>query len=116
MPANLPWTVVRGYLFTRGKPKLDKIARRQDLGCHTCHVLVCPPVTLFQREKTMKRLVAVALCFLCVGPVSAQLSREQKFHDFQNLAALYAKRYAPYEWKRAAFGFDLYDIGPWLNR
>ena len=64
----------------------------------------------------MKRLVAAALCFFSVGPLSAQLSRDQKFHDFENLAALYAKRYAPYEWKRAAVGFDLYDIGPWLNR
>jgi hypothetical protein len=71
---------------------------------------------LFEREKIMKRLVAVALCFFSVGPLSAQLSRDQKFHDFENLAALYAKRYAPYEWKRAAVGFDLFDIGPWLNR
>jgi C-terminal processing protease CtpA/Prc len=64
----------------------------------------------------MKRSVAIALWFLFVGPLSAQLSRDEKFHDFENLAALYAKRYAPYEWKRAAVGFDLYDIGPWLNR
>jgi Peptidase family S41/PDZ domain len=75
-----------------------------------------PSNHLFEREKIMKRLVAVALCFFSVGPLSAQLSRDQKFHDFENLAALYAKRYAPYEWKRAAVGFDLFDIGPWLNR
>src|SRR4030095_7703670 len=64
----------------------------------------------------MKNLVAASLCLLSVAPLSAQLSRDEKFHDFENLAALYAKRYAPYEWKRAAVGFDLYDIGPWLNR
>ena len=32
------------------------------------------------------------------------------------MAALYARRYAPYEWKRQLFGFDLLDIGPWLDR
>lgn len=41
---------------------------------------------------------------------------EQKLHDFKNMAALYARRYAPYEWKRQLFGFDLLDIGPWLDR
>ncbi|MDP2999004.1 MAG: S41 family peptidase [Bryobacterales bacterium] len=49
-------------------------------------------------------------------PVSAQMTREQKLADFQQLAAVYAKNYAPYEWKRDALGFDLYQIGPWLER
>jgi len=44
----------------------------------------------------------------------AQLTIDQKVSDFQALAALYAKRYAPYEWKRDALGIDLFSIAPWL--
>jgi hypothetical protein len=47
---------------------------------------------------------------------SAQLTVDQRVHDFQNLSALYAKRYAPADWKRQALGFDLFDIKPWLER
>ena len=39
---------------------------------------------------------------------------DQKVSDFQSLAALYAKRYGPYEWKRDALGVDLFNIAPWL--
>jgi hypothetical protein len=39
---------------------------------------------------------------------------DQKVSDFQALSALYAKRYGPYEWKRDAIGFDLFNIAPWL--
>jgi hypothetical protein len=55
-------------------------------------------------------ILAVAL------PASAQLTVEQKLHDFENLAGLYARRYAPYEWKRELLGVDLLQIGPWLDR
>ena len=44
----------------------------------------------------------------------AQLTVDQKVSDFQSLAALYAKRYGPYEWKRDALGVDLFNIAPWL--
>ena len=44
----------------------------------------------------------------------AQLTMDQKVSDFQALAALYAKRYGPYEWKRDALGIDLFSIAPWL--
>jgi hypothetical protein len=44
----------------------------------------------------------------------AQLTTDQKVSDFQALAGLYAKRYAPYEWKRDALGVDLFNIAPWL--
>ena len=46
----------------------------------------------------------------------AQMSREQRLFDFQSLAAQFAKRYAPYEWKMQTLGFDLLSIGPWLDR
>jgi hypothetical protein len=46
----------------------------------------------------------------------AQLLPEQKLLDFQQLAALYAKQYAPSEWKRAALKVDLLQLSPWLAR
>ncbi len=47
---------------------------------------------------------------------SAQLSENQRLIDFQNLSALYTKRYAPYEWKKQALGFDVIDTRSWLDR
>ena len=43
---------------------------------------------------------SVAVATLVAVPASAQLTVEQKIHDFENIAAVYAKRYAPYEWKK----------------
>jgi hypothetical protein len=60
-------------------------------------------------------LLLVALLAL-PEQTSAQLLPDQRILDFQNLAALHAKRYASYEWKRRALGFDLFDIQPWLDR
>jgi hypothetical protein len=65
----------------------------------------------------MKRPIAFAvLAAATILPAAAQMTREQKLADFQQLAAVYAKNYAPYEWKRDALGFDLFQIGPWLER
>ncbi len=60
----------------------------------------------------------VALFYLALAayPVLAQLTVEQKVVDFQTAQAVYAKRYAPYEWKKQAFGFDALDSAPWLDR
>jgi hypothetical protein len=55
---------------------------------------------------------ALAMTPLCLG----QLTTEQKQFDFRSLASIYAKRYGPAEWTRTAFGFDLLDIDPWLDR
>jgi hypothetical protein len=64
-----------------------------------------------------RRLVLVAVIVsLMPAPAAAQLTKKQKVHDFENLAALYAKRYAPYAWKKQLFGFDLFDLRPWLTR
>jgi hypothetical protein len=46
----------------------------------------------------------------------AQITPEQKTADFLNLAGIYAKGYAPYEWKRDVFHFDLFQIQPWLDQ
>src|SRR5262245_15562596 len=63
------------------------------------------------------RLVAVALAACLIpAPAAAQLTQDQKIHDFENLVAIYVKRYAPFEWKKQLFGFDLFDLRPWLTR
>src|SRR5262245_10634215 len=67
----------------------------------------------------LKFLIAtLVLVVLFVAPqsVSAQLLPEQRLQDFQNLAALYATRYAPYDWKKQAIAYDLFDLKPWLTR
>src|SRR5690349_7524044 len=55
-------------------------------------------------------------CGLSLTIASAQLTPDQRVFDLQGLAALYAKRYAPLDWKRQAFGFDAMNMSPWLDR
>ncbi|MBI2149255.1 MAG: hypothetical protein HYU27_01445, partial [Acidobacteria bacterium] len=66
--------------------------------------------------KPLTKILLLAALAASPQTLSAQLSADQRAFDFQNLAALYAKRYAPYEWKRQAFGFDLFNIKPWMDR
>jgi hypothetical protein len=47
---------------------------------------------------------------------NAQLTPEQRRQDMQQIANVLAKNYAPYEWKREAVKFDLYDLAPWLAK
>jgi hypothetical protein len=60
------------------------------------------------------RVLTPLLCL--VAPAAAQLTMDQKVADFNQLAALYAKNYAPYELRRDVFGFDLYNLKPWLDQ
>ena len=62
------------------------------------------------------RLLAIFLTLLFTVPALAQLSVEQRAFDFQVLASLYAKRYAPASWKRETLKVDIFNIGPWLTR
>ncbi|HKA02033.1 MAG TPA: S41 family peptidase [Candidatus Solibacter sp.] len=64
------------------------------------------------------RTLASLIVLVSIGasPGLAQLTLDQKFADFQALAALYAKRYGPMEWKRDALGVDLFNIGTWLEK
>jgi len=59
--------------------------------------------------------VAVPLMVVSV-PAAAQLTQEQKVHDFENLVSLFAKTYAPTEWKKTFLGFDVLNAAPWLDR
>ena len=58
----------------------------------------------------------IGAMLLTATALLAQLTPEQKAIDLQTIASLYAKQYAPYEWKRDNFGFDLFDLRPWLER
>ncbi len=63
------------------------------------------------------RLIKVIIPLLAVAPACfAQLTPAQKTADFMQLAGLYAKNYAPYELRRDLFGFDLYNLQPWLTQ
>lgn len=64
----------------------------------------------------MRLLTVAAFAAASIIPAFAQMSVEQKQQDFRQLAALYAKQYAFYEWKRDAIGFDLLSVQPWLDR
>ncbi|MCX6590716.1 MAG: S41 family peptidase [Acidobacteria bacterium] len=65
----------------------------------------------------MLRLLVFLLTALCgVGPVWAQLTPDQRLLDFQTLAGLYAKRYAPASWKSTALAVNIFDLKPWLDR
>jgi Peptidase family S41/PDZ domain len=57
-------------------------------------------------------LLLASLAPACFG----QLTTDQKVFDFTQLSSLYAKNYAPYEWKRDVIKFDLMNIKPWLDR
>lgn len=65
----------------------------------------------------MKRTFHTALALAALAaPLAAQMTSEQRLFDFQALAAMYSRNYAPYEWKKQVFGFDLLDLKPWLER
>ena len=62
----------------------------------------------------MKRTVLVLLSISAGVNCWGQLTPGQKLEDFQNLASLYAKQYAPYQWKEQLFNYNLFKISPWV--
>lgn len=63
------------------------------------------------------RIIRALVPFLCLAPLGlAQLTKDQKIADFNQLVGLYAKNYGPYELKRDVFGFDLFNLQPWLDQ
>ena len=61
---------------------------------------------------------AVLLLTVSVTTTHSQeaLTRDQRISDLTQLASIYSKNYAPYEWKRDTQGFDLLRLTPWLHR
>lgn len=45
-----------------------------------------------------------------------QMTADQRAFDFQVLSSMFAKKYAPAQWKRDALNFDVTNIAPWLDR
>lgn len=65
----------------------------------------------------MRLFLTGALALVSVTlPIFGQLTTAQKVLDFQQLAALYAKQYAPYGWKLETYKYDLFDLKPWIER
>jgi C-terminal processing protease CtpA/Prc len=67
----------------------------------------------------MRRVVVAAMLLAIAGAVpGAQeaITKNQRDADLVQLANMFAKNYAPYEWKRDVVGFDLYRLTPWLKR
>ena len=64
----------------------------------------------------MKLIQTLILFALTADVAFGQLTVDQKVADFQSVAGLYAKHYAPYEWKRDVIGFDLLNVAPWLDQ
>src|SRR5688572_10831697 len=65
------------------------------------------------------RRFALVILLLTIGTGASRaqgLTADQREADLTQLASMYAKNYAPYEWKRDVFGFDLYRLTPWLQR
>ena len=67
----------------------------------------------------MSRLALVAL-LLTIGAAAPRaqqaLTADQRDADLIQLASMFAKEYAPYEWKRDVIGFDLYRLTPWFQQ
>jgi hypothetical protein len=62
-------------------------------------------------------MIRYLLLFLYLSATAfAELTPDQKAIQFRQLAGLYSKNYAPYEWKRDTQNFDLLQLGPWLER
>lgn len=68
----------------------------------------------------MRRLLGIAV-FTCVWGISvaaqqSALTGQQRIADLEQVSAMFAKYYAPYEWKRDVVGFDLLRLTPWVQR
>ena len=64
----------------------------------------------------MRRFQSLSLLLCTAGGLWAQMTPEQRSFDFEVLTSLYAKRYAPYQWKRDALNADLYNLSSWRDR
>lgn len=67
----------------------------------------------------MRRCALVALLLtigMTVPRAQRALTADERDADLTQLASMFAKEYAPYEWKRDVIGFDLFRLTPWLQR
>jgi hypothetical protein len=59
--------------------------------------------------------IVVVTVSVATGHAQTALTEPQRIADLNQLASFYAKNYAPYEWKRDVFGFDLLRLNRWLQ-
>jgi hypothetical protein len=65
----------------------------------------------------MRKLILSLVLVVSASAGRAQnLTPAQKEADFRYLASLYSTYYAPVDWKKQLFNFDVLAIQPWLNR
>src|SRR5664279_3532557 len=65
----------------------------------------------------MKPLILSLILISASSAVYAQnLTPAQKESDFRYLASMYSTYYAPVDWKKELFTFDVLDIKPWLDK
>jgi hypothetical protein len=57
----------------------------------------------------------VLACSISVA-ACAQMTPDERRSEFQSIAALYARSYAPANWKIDALGVNIFDLKPWLDR
>ena len=66
------------------------------------------------------RSIALTLLLLTITSVTGHtqdaLTKDQRIEDLTQLANMYTKNYAPYEWKRDTQDFDLLRLTPWIQR
>jgi hypothetical protein len=63
-----------------------------------------------------KLLIVTLAALLGGGSLFAQLTANQRERDFMTLANVFAKRYAPANWKIEALGANLFHISPWVAK
>ena len=74
-----------------------------------------PETLVIQLLTPMKsRLLSLFVLFSAAG--FAQLSTDQRAADFRNLYDLYARYYAPAQWKKDLLQYDLLNLSPWMDR
>jgi len=64
----------------------------------------------------MRVFVRLASLVFAATAAFGQLTMDQKISDFLNVVGVYDKNYGPYDWKRDAFGYDLLNIAPWVDK
>ncbi|MCX6590718.1 MAG: S41 family peptidase [Acidobacteria bacterium] len=64
----------------------------------------------------MRTTLAVLCLVISALPAAAQLTIEQRVQDFQQLTSLYARYYAPAQWKAIAVGRNIFDLNPYIQR
>ncbi len=70
----------------------------------------------FNGRFILKLKIAIVSAVLAGSSLFGALTEEQRVQDFQSLAGLYAKSYAPANWKILALGVNPFEIAPWIKR